>query len=86
MEDLPMADVIRWWREVALVPRDSGQQHNEARRLLDELNAKGVGDRELLMAASMLGLNAFHEWAQTQGIALDQMLEAMLREFIEQTD
>ena len=73
-----LEELIRAWRELRLVePRT--RQAEEAEHLFDDINARGISDRELLLTASRLFGNVLMELVAERGETIDSALEALLR-------
>ena len=81
-EPAPMTEVLRAWRKVGA--RDGMDRDVDA--AFDEANALGLDDRTLLIAATRIALRLTHDYAAAAGMSLDAMLEALLREFIQQEE
>ena len=79
-EPAPMTEVLRAWRKIGA--REQTDQAGDA--AFDEANALGLDDRTLLIAATRLALRLTNDYAAAVGMTINAMLEALLREFVEQ--
>ncbi len=76
----PVGYYLRFLR--TLDPSDTTIQATEA---LDDLNKRGVTDRDLLLASTLINGHLIQLLASLQGHTVDQLTETLIREWTDQT-
>ena len=76
----PVGHYLRFLRTL-----DPGDTTNQAAEALDDLNRRGVTDRDLLLASTLISGHLIQLLASLQGHTVDQLTETLIREWTDQT-